>query len=208
MKAAKLFGLIWIFLIISAGCEKSPGPERAAYESFLAGEVSLFDDTDMYAEGLDIWKDTILSAGELEYTLLDLDGDGTEELLVQYVDSPSSFNGVFHYSSGKLCCWQFDYMEGTCRDYPLQDGTMVRQYDTNGTSIYTLFRYQKDGEAEELLNMFAREELPYPESTDPCPYYEIGGNEVDRTEFDEQLDKLVQSQMLERTAWTAIQPPV
>lgn len=179
-------------------------PAQAAYATFLSGDISLFDSADIDTWSLDTWKDTILFYGELEYAYLDLDGDGMEELLVQWVDDPCGFNGVFHYDNGRLYCWQYDCVEASCRDYPLRDGTMVHQYDYNGARSYSLFRYQADGEAEWLLSLFAREELIYADSTVPCPYYEVDGNEVDKTEFDEQLRNLITDQMLERSAWTAL----
>ena len=177
---------------------------RSAFEIFLTGDISLFDSADIDTWGLNTWKETILSYGGLEYVYLDLDGDGMEELLVQYTNDPCTFNSVFHYGSGGLCCWQYDCVEADCRDYPLQDGTMVRQYDYNGSRSYKVFRYQSDGEAECFLELFAREELAYPDSADPCPYYEVDGEEVDETMFEEQLKELITDRMLERSAWTEL----
>lgn len=191
--------------------ETSPSTEeisklaKTAYTEFLSGDISMFDSTDISKWNLDTWRDTILSYGELEYTYLDLDGDGVEELLVQYVDDPSSYNGVFHYDNGRLYCWQYDWAEGSCRDYPLKDGTIVRQYDFNGTHSYTLFRYQTDGQEKKILSLFSREELIFPDSTETCPYYEVDGNEVDKMVFHEQLNKLIINQMLDRLAWISIE---
>lgn len=182
--------------------EGTSEPAQTAYAAFLSGDISLFDSADRYTWSLDTWKDTILLNGELEYAYLDLDGDGAEELLIQWVDDPSSYNGVFHYDSGKLYCWQNDGVEVSCRDYPLQDGTMVRQYDYSGTRSYTVFRYQADGGMEKLVSLFSRETLADPNSTDLCPYYEVDGKEVDKNVFDEQLNDLVINQMLDRSAWT------
>lgn len=230
MKGFKIFISVLACIIILAGCEKAteesaqpstdvvlesetsaPLPmegdselAQTAYAAFLLGDISLFNSDDVYTWALDTWKDTILFYGELEYTYLDLDGDGVEELLIQWADDPCSYNGVFHYESGKLYCWQHDDMEGSCRDYPLQDGTMVRQYDYNGTRSYTVFCYQANGEMEELFSLFAREELIPEDSANPCPYYEVDGNEVDKTVFDEQLNDLITNQMLNRSAWKAI----
>lgn len=79
---------------------------------------------------MELYQVTLPPAKELEYVLLDLDGDGGAELVVQRVGQPALFNAVFHYGDGELSCWQYDIMETSCRDYPLRDGTMVRQYDT------------------------------------------------------------------------------
>lgn len=179
-----------------AGCQKtteepaySSGkdvsePIQTAYESFLAGEISLFDENDQETWGLDSWKGIVLAGGDLEYTYLDLDGDGTAELLVQRIDDPGSLNGVFHYAGGRLFCWQLDWMEGSCQDYPLADGTMVRQYDFNGTRSYTLFRYRADGGTDGLSSLFVREELVPLDSGAPCPYYAIDECKTDQADFE------------------------
>ena len=132
--------------------EKAEAAE-AAYGAFLEGDISLFDDAQVDTWALDIWKDTILAVGELEYTYLDLDGDGAEELLVQWIEEPGNFNAVFHYENGSLFCWQFVCVEMTSGDYPLKDGAMVSQYDYNGTSSYTIFRYRSDGSREEVSTL-------------------------------------------------------
>ncbi len=160
-------------------------PALAAYQRLLAGDLSLFDQEQIDTWGLESWLPLVLRPGEAEYTYLDLDGDGTRELLIQGVDDPSSYNGVFHYSGGKLYCWQNDGSEGSCRDYPLVDGTMVRQYDQGDTSVYTLFRYRPDG-SEETVDL-----LSFQGGWDPASDRQL-------------LDLLVASRLLDRSAWTAL----
>lgn len=189
---------------VPAALQGLPEPAGTAYAAFLSGDISLFDPADAAAWGLDSWNDTLLAYGELECACMDLDGDGTPELLVQCVDDPASYNGVFHYAGGRLYCWQSDSAEGSCRDYPLADGTMVRQYDWNGTRSYTVFRYQAGGQAEELARLFAREEQLDPASTEPCPYYEVNGQAVDPAEFEAQLNRRVTSLLPGRAAWTGL----
>lgn len=205
-------------LVLLAGCEGGPEgtaaaspdagaweePARAAYGAFLSGDISLFDEGNAQMYQLQSWPGFLLPAGELEYAYLDLDGDGAEELLVQRVDDPCTYNAVFHYADGKLVCWQSDMVEMSCRDYPLQDGTMVRQYDDSGARSYTLFRYQADGTVNMLSSLFVREELAEGDGAGQCPYYEADGEEVDQAGFDAQLDALVTSRLLERSAWTAM----
>ena len=132
----------------------SPAPVSAealaAYRALLAGEPGALDRP---PEGLELHQVTLPPAEELEYVLLDLDGDGGAELVVQMVAQPHQFNAVFHYGDGELSCWQYDIMEMSCRDYPLGDGAMVRQYDTGTgpnrySNLYTVFRYLPDGETE------------------------------------------------------------
>ena len=175
----------------------------AAYSAFLSDGRSLLKDAQ-----LETWWIPAFSADSFsyEYTYLDVDGDGEAELLVQMEDDPCGYNGVFHFDGDRLQCWNSDAVEMTCRDYPLTDGTMVRQYDYGGTRSYTLFRYRSDGEREELHFLFARDELVDEDSTLPCPYYEADGTEVDKAEFEARLDGLVESNLLDRASWTALGP--
>lgn len=175
----------------------------AAYSAFLSGGRSSLADP----QSVD-WDIPGFPVGlfPYEYTYLDVDGDGEAELLIQMEDDPCAYNGVFHFDGERLQCWNSDALEMTCRDYPLTDGTMVRQYDYGGTRSYTLFRYCSDGEREELHFLFARDELVYEDSTLPCPYYEVDGTEVDEAGFETRLDELVGSKLLDRTRWTALGP--
>ncbi|MCM1191109.1 MAG: hypothetical protein NC123_03235 [Butyrivibrio sp.] len=189
-------------------------PARSAFRSFLSGNLFFFDTEDIKTWSLNTWVNhyfpVFASGGDpeyvYEYVYMDLDGDGVEELLVQYINSPESYNGVFHYEDGRLYCWQHDTVEMTCRDYPLKDGTMVRQYDTNGTNIYNLFRYQSDGSEVESNSLFARTELWDESSTAPCPYYEVDGTEVSEAVFEELLKDLVTDQRLDASDWTVLVP--
>lgn len=208
MKTCRFVIVLLACLILLAGCGKRPEAAleqaREAYEAFLTGDLSLFAETDVQTWGLEAWTDTVLPYGELEYTLLDLDGDGTRELLIQWVDDPAAYNGVFHYESGHLFCWQNDMSDGACRDYPLQDGTMVRQYESGGSCTYTLFRYDAKGNIEETSSLFAREERLDPASTAPCPYYAIDGQEVPKPQFETRLEQIGDHALL-REAWMRIE---
>lgn len=174
----------------------------AAYSAFLSGDRTLLEDAQ-----LETWWIPAFSADSFsyEYTYLDVDGDGSPELLVQMENDPCSYNGVFHFDGERLQCWNSDGMEMSCRDYPLLDGTMVRQYDTGEGCFYRIFRYRSDGGQEDIHALFAREELPYEESTLPCPYYEVDGVEMDVVGFEVQLDGLVESNLLDRSRWTTVE---
>lgn len=177
----------------------------AAYSAFLSGDRSLLGDAQ-----LETWWIPAFSGYYFpyEYTYLDLDGDGSPELLVQMENDPGSYNGVFHFDGERLQCWSSDGIEMSCRDYPLLDGTMVHQYDTGEGHSYHIFRYRSDGGQEDIHDLFAREELPYEDSTLPCPYYEVDGVEVDEAEFEAQLDRLVESNLLDRSCWTTVETSV
>ena len=209
MKFFKILTLIPFCLLILQGCgnslEKASEQAETAYEAFLSGDISLFDSTEKETWALDVWTDTILPSGGLEYTYLDLDGDGVSELLVQYVDDPCIYNGVFHYSGGKLYCWQNDFSEGNVRDYPLKDGTMVHQYKKDVVIVYEIFRYNSDGETEQISRLMAfgncmSDDIVVPERGEYITYE----GEVDYPVFVEKLNEMVTDKMLDRSAWTAI----
>lgn len=204
MRRCRIPALLLAFLASLAGCQKSPDAAAAAYEKLLSGDLSLFDETEVQAWALDTWMELVLVPGEAEYTCLDLDVDGIGELLLQRTGDPGSYNGVFHYQDGRLFCWQNDGVEGSCRDYPLRDGTMVRQYDFLNTRSYTLFRYLGDGSTEIIGELFIREESSPLSSSDPSLCCQVDGEVVDQEVFQEKLDALVTSQLLEPSAWTVL----
>lgn len=177
----KLFLLLPCLLLL-ASCQKAP--DTAQLKEELADVL---------------WTDSFT----YEYTYLDLDGDGEDELLIQMEDDPQGYNGVFHYEDGQLVCWNSDAVELSCWDSPLQNGYMVRQYHYNGTRSYTVFRYLPGGETEESSTLFARDELIPEDSTEPCPYYEVNGEEVTKEVFDRQVE-LITTKLLDRSAWTIL----
>lgn len=188
----------------SAQTETERVSAKAAYEKFLSGDISLFTEEDISAWGLDSWSSALVLGG-LKYVCLDIDGDGGEELLVQYGGVPAVFNGVFDFDGKNLVCRQYDMSDGDSFAFPLADGSMVRQYAFNGTHSYTFFRYGKNGEITEFKSLFARVELIPEDSGEPCPYYEIDGREVALEEFTAALKENVTDKMLDPLDWTEIQ---
>ena len=173
----------------------------AAYRALLAGEPGALDRP---PEGLELHQVTLPPAEELEYVLLDLDGDGGAELVVQMVEQPQQFNAVFHYGNGELSCWQYDIVEMSCRDYPLEDGAMVRQYDT-GTGpnryshLYTVFRYLPDGETEECASLAVHQDTQE-DGTEVFTYL-VDDAEVDQDTFAAEFEELVGSRLLSLEDW-------
>lgn len=201
MKKIKLLTIILLCTLL-AGCGNSQQEQaNAAYENFLSGDISLFSDEDVSAWGLDGWQ-SVLRLGGLKYAYLDLDGDGVTELIVQYGGEPAVFNGVFDYEGGNLVCRRYDSAEGSDFDFPLNDGSMVRQYVFNGTQSYTVFRYDESGEITEITNFFARTELIPEDSAEPCPYYEIDGKEVVLDEFTAGLKETITDKIF--ADWTEL----
>jgi len=211
MRRILLLALVLICIMTAVGCtsnkENTNDLAIEAYSKFLSGDRTLLDkaQTEMW-EIPDFQDALIIQQTEIkyEYTYLDLDGDGVVELLVQLEDDPCGYNAVFHFDGKQILCWNSDIVEMSCRDYPLQNGVMVKQYDYSGTRSYTLFRYHSDGEKQIVSQLFARDELLDPDSEMPCPYYEIDETEIDKDEFDKQLDSLITKQMVNSTAWKEI----
>lgn len=171
------------------------------FAKFLAGDRTYFEKRQEETWYIpDFGNDSI----DYEYTYLDLDADNVDEFLIQTVGDPSGYNGVFHYEDGKIYCWNSDSVEMTCYDYPLKDGTMVRQYNYAGTRSYELFWYDSDGESTTYTRLFARDELIPENNTEPCPYYEIDGLELNAEDFESNLEVLVTGYLLEKDAWMKI----
>lgn len=187
----------------SAQTEISGISAKEAYEKFLSGDVSLFTEEDLSTWGLDSWQ-SVLRLGGLEYICLDIDGDGSEELIVQYGGVPAVFNGTFDFDGENLICRHYDTGEGGSFDFPLNDGSMMRQYVFNGTQSYTVFRYDADGGITEFTNLFARTELIPEDSKEPCPYYEIDGKEVTLDKFRLGIKENIDDKMLDPSDWTEI----
>ncbi len=204
MKRIIVLALALIGILGNVGCtnKKETINDSAieAYLTFLSGDRTFLADGWEEKRYIPNFQDTM----EYEYTYLDLDGDGVVELLIQLQDDPCGYNGVFHFDGEQMLCWNSDSVEGSCRDYPLRDGIMVRQYDYSGTRSYTLFRYKSNGETENVSQLFARDELIYSDSTESCPYYEIDGTEVDKDEFNKQIDSLITEQLIKRTDWNEL----
>ena len=174
---------------------------QQAYAALLAGDQTLLAEED----SAQWWVPAFGTDGlDYEYAYLDLDGDSSNELLVQMAGSPEGYNGVFHYEGGQLRCWNSDYAEGNCRDYPLRNGTMLRQYDLGGSCSYILYRYRSDGTLREVGRLFARESLMEGEDPAPCPYYEADGIELTKAEFDAALARQITDRLPDEDFWNAL----
>lgn len=172
----------------------------AAYAALLSGDTALLNPSAGEAQWwIPDFGDKSL---QYEYTYMDLNRDGVWELLVQMVGSPEEYNGVFSFENGEVRCWNSDAAEMSCRDYPLADGLMVRQYDLGGTSSYTVFRYHAGGEEEIVSSFTISEERLDPQSSQPRSRYTVDGEEVEKETFDEQFDRLITSKLPDCSIWS------
>lgn len=221
MVLMKWFLLTALLLLTLAGCSTVPEtvqvpetahdtetemPAQKAYEALLSGDTSLLEEECFEIWGLQDWTEFIQSNDfTYEYTYLDVDGDGQDELLLQMEDEPAVYNGVFHYADGRIHCWNHDRVEMSCQSYPLRDGTMVQQYDHSDSTSYTIFRYQPDGDFAALTTLYYRGNPLWDEDIRPYPWYGIDGKELTEAEFAEEFQTRITSQLLDRSAWTVIE---
>ena len=133
----------------------------------------------------------------------------TEDIALQAFANLLSGDRTLLNSAQAEIWWIPDFQDGVMKyEYTYMDldgddvAELLIQYDFNDTRSYTVFRYLANGETENISYLFAREELIDPNSTDPCPYYTVGGNEVDKDTFDEELNNLIANRILNRSAWT------
>ena len=170
------------------------------FEKFVNGDRSYLEEgweNNMFVP--DFTGDEVFS---YEYAFMDLDSDGTDELIIQMEDDPGAYNGVFHFDGKYIQCWCSDSVEMTCYFVPLNDGLMVEEYDYAGSISYQVFRYLSNGERETVTNLFCREEPLGQDETEKCPYYEINDKEVSKEEFYKELEQQITSKYLEKSAWT------
>ena len=171
------------------------------YQNFLNGDLSQVDEASVESFFLKEMASGDTRLG-YEYLLMDLDGDGSQELLIQYVDDPGSFNAVFHYENDKIVCWCSDSMEMICYSYPLKNGMMVEEYDYDGSISYNLYRYLPSGETEQIGSFFIREEPSSLEESLDAPIYKIDNENVSKEEFEKELKEQVLDEMVSRNDWT------
>ena len=185
--------------------DESASEDETTSEDVLKAFID--GDTTVLAEGqMEEWliPDFQNDEYDYEYTLIDLDGDGKEELIIQAVDEPQRFVSVFDEKDGKVVCWFKDDLEWNCFTYPLDNGLMVEEYDYAGSISYWVYRYTEDGETEELTKLFIREELASEDDTSKCPDYQIDDNEISEDKFNEVRKSTIFDHMLDCSDWTKI----
>lgn len=174
--------------------------EKTPLEKILDGDKSVLDESQESWPVPDFKNDKFT----YEYLFMDLDGDGQDEMLVQMEDEPQGFMAIFHQKDDKVACWMLDDLEMTCFDYPLDDGSMVEEYDYGGAISYHIYRYNSDGEKEYLTELFIREEVGNDETVE-CPDYRIDVYKATKEEFEAKRKELILDHTIDASAWTKIQ---
>lgn len=191
---------ILIGALISATCATSGNTDELLIR-FIDGDMSVLEENQKEEWFIPDFND---GSFEYEYTLLDLDGDGENEMIVQMKDEPQGFSAVFNAESGKVYCWGSDSVEMNCYEYPLDNGMMVSEYDYDGAVSYSIYSYEPDGECNHISELFIREVPASNNDTVKYPDYRIDDKEVTKEEFEKELKALIGDHKLDRSSWTAM----
>lgn len=189
---------------LTAGVQpNSPaGPTFFAEEAFRRVFSS---DNSSLAEG-DMeryWADNF-SNEDLVYLLMDVDGDGEAELLLQHKSGPAASNAVLDCRYGFVYVWQADYAGGSSFDYPLRDGRMVSESHSGYSSSYAIYRYGPMGDREYLESFYHASAGGWSGETGEPEIWQHNGEDVTQEEFEQLMEKQITSQMLEPSMWQEV----
>ena len=191
---------ILIGALISATCATSGNADELLIR-FIEGDVSVLEENQKEEWFIPDFND---GSFEYEYTLLDLDGDGENEMIVQMKDEPQGFSSVFNAECGKVYCWGSDSVEMNCYEYPLDNGMMVSEYDYDGAVSYSIYSYEPDGVCKHISELFIREVPASNNAAVKYPDYRIDDKEVTKEEFGKELKAAIGDHRLDRTSWTLV----
>ena len=171
------------------GAEKPDGAEP--YASLLQGDLSAVAEEDRETAEL-FFQTAADSEIDVEYTFVDLNGDGEEELFLRFADSPA-IHRIFHEEDGVLYCVHEKDMEMNHWFTPLTDGTLLSTYDYNNAFSYAVYQMDENWDLTEVDTWFYR----YGESDNPndnfaVPSWSHGGQDLDRETFSRQFKEQVE----------------
>lgn len=177
-----------------------------AFKRFLAGDRTVLDPEQKKLGGFAGYLSELNFGFPFEYVLMDLDGDGTEELFVQGGDDLGDYNGVFHYENetGRVVSWRDDAFESD-RVCLLMDGTMAKRWIDHpaGREYWTVFRYLSSGEEEELKRIVyadpSADRIEAGIDKHDAPWYEIDGVEVTKEESQKEYEESIYNKRV--TLW-------
>lgn len=178
-----------------------PTAAEAAFNRVLAGDTELLIPRDRALEWL-----RERSMVPLGYVLLDVDGDGETELLMQAEDGPQTANGVFDYRDGAVYCVRWDSVSGSEFQYPLSDGTMVYEFHFGDSYSCTIFRYTPEGERAELGKLEYTTPRDRPWEDGAPARYTVDGADTTQEAFEGAMAERIDALRLDPAAWTAMEP--
>lgn len=143
---ALVLTVLWILIGVFAGCKaKSSADDKLL--SVLSGGTDFIDENGNSVALKDYKLDgTDLSAVAEKYTLIDFDGDGTNELAV-YVTPNYGAYLVFHINGGRI--YGFEFNEREMIDLK-KDGTFIQ---SSGAEVNGIAKINFDGDKYKLTEI-------------------------------------------------------
>ena len=179
---------------------------KDAFKRFLSGDRTVLNPEQERRGGFAGYLTGLDFGFSFEYVLMDLDGDGSEELIVQSGDDLGDYNGVFHFEnvSGRVVSWRDDAFESD-RVYLLSDGSLAKRWTdyVAQREYWIIFRYLPSGEEEEIKRFVHGDPSAYRieaglEEHD-YPWNEIDGGEVTSEEFQREYERSIYNMRV--TSW-------
>jgi len=179
---------------------------KDAFKRFLSGDRTVLNPEQERRGGFAGYLTGLDFGFSFEYVLMDLDGDGSEELIVQSGDDLGDYNGVFHFEnvSGRVVSWRDDAFESD-RVYLLSDGSLAKRWTdyVAQREYWIIFRYLPGGEEEEIKRFVHGDPSAYRieaglEEHD-YPWNEIDGVEVTSEEFQREYERSIYNKRV--TSW-------
>lgn len=179
-----------------------PPSSKELLEKYISGDSSVLEETQQELWDLPNFRNFIY----YEYTYLDLDDDGDEELIVRSQDDPKSFTAIFYTKDNMVYCGWLDPGDSIPFSYPIDNGYMVSERHEDGLINHSILK-SKFGEgydAKSVCEFFTNTRIA-DDPENPYPHYRIDGKEVPKEEYEEKLKTMITDHLLDRDAWTRIE---
>ncbi|MBP5654194.1 MAG: hypothetical protein J6X33_01640 [Clostridiales bacterium] len=179
-----------------------PLSSKELLEKYISGDTSVLEETQQELWGLpDLHKRTYY-----EYTYMDLDDDGDEELIIQTENNPKSFAAIFYAKDNMVFCGCLDAADSIPFSYPIDNGYIVIERHEDGLINHSILK-SKFGEGcdfKSVCEFFTNTRIA-DDPENPYPHYRIDGKEVPKEEYEEKLKTMITDHLLDRDAWTRIE---
>lgn len=175
---------------------------KELFEKYISGDRSVLEEKQQELWGLPNFHNFIY----YEYTYLDLDDDGDEELIVRSQDDPKSFTAVFYTKDNMVYCGWLDPGDSIPFSYPIDNGYMVSEHHEDGLINYSILKsnFGEGYNSKSVCEFFTNTKIA-DDPGNPYPHYRIDGKEVSKEEFEEKLKTMITDHLLDRDAWTRIE---